>query len=164
MSSTGSIDTGKVTERRALRFETISDLRADLERIEKSERAGTLRRTGNWTPGQVLGHLATWAEFSWNPNPLKPPWFVRCIVRRGKDRYLNKGMPAGVRIPRVEGGTLGTEAMTLDAGLSRYRAALDRLEDEPPTEPSPIFGVLTHEECIKGQLRHAELHLSFLHP
>ncbi len=28
-------------------------------------------------------------------------------------------MPKGVRIPKVEGGTKGTEPLTLDAGLTR---------------------------------------------
>jgi Protein of unknown function (DUF1569) len=158
------IDTGKVTGRRTLRFNTLADLRADLDAVERSERAGTLRRVGNWTVGQICGHLATWAEFLYTGVPLKPPWFVRFFMGFRRNHYLNVGLPAGVRIPRVPNGTLGTEVMPLDAALARYRAVLARLEREAPTHPSPIFGPLTHEEGIKSQLRHAELHLSFLHP
>ncbi|MEX2081802.1 MAG: DUF1569 domain-containing protein [Dehalococcoidia bacterium] len=158
------INTGKCTDRRTLRFSTIADLRADLDAIERAERAGTLRRIGNWTVGQTCGHLATWAEFLYTGVPISPPWFIRIILKRRKHRYLNEGLPAGVHIPRVPNGTLGTEVMTLDAGLARYRDILARVEREPPTKDSPLFGPLTHEEGIKSQLRHAELHLSFLHP
>jgi hypothetical protein len=38
---------------------------------------------------------------------------------------------------------------------------LERLRREPPTGPHVIFGRLPHEDWIKLQLRHAELHLSF---
>lgn len=159
-----AVDTGRVTERRRLRFETIAALRAELERVENAERAGTLRRSGNWTPGQVCGHLATWTAFAFSRNPLRPPWFVRLILRLRKHRYLNEGLPAGVRIPRVEGGTLGTEDVPFPDAITALRAALDRLEREAPTLPNVVFGPLTHEEWIKLNLRHAELHLSFLHP
>ncbi len=161
---TYGVNTSKVADRRSLRFSSLADLRADVERVAAAERAGTLRKSGNWNAGQVFGHLATWIEFAWTPNPLKPPWFVRFIVGRRKDKYLNGGMPAGVRIPRVEGGTLGTGPTKLDEGFANLKGAIARLEREPPTEPSPVFGMLTHEEAIKLNLRHAELHLSFLHP
>lgn len=158
------VNTAKVTDRRTLRFRSIADLRVDLDRIEKAERAGAVRRSGNWTVGQVLGHLASWAEFSYTGSPLRPPWLIRFLLRRRKSRYLNDGLPAGVRIPRVPGGTLATEDVGLDSGLKRLRAALDRLEREAPTSPNAVFGPMTHEEWIKLNLRHAELHLSFLHP
>lgn len=162
-TTTTPVNTGKSTDRRKLRFASVADLRSEVDRIATAERAGTLRRSGNWTTGQVFGHVATWIDFLWTPNPLKPPWIVRWIVRRRKDKYFNEGLPAGVRIPRVEGGTLGTAPLSLDEGLNRLRAAIDRLDREAPTQPSPVFGPLTHEEGIKLNLRHAELHLSFLH-
>jgi hypothetical protein len=46
-------------QRRALHFDTLGDVLRDVDRIVAAERAGTLRRTGNWTVGQTLGHLAT---------------------------------------------------------------------------------------------------------
>jgi hypothetical protein len=155
------VDTGRVTGCRAPRFESIDQLFADVERLAAAERAGTLKRVGNWTLGQALGHLATWAQFSYDGNPLKPPWFIRMIVRMRKKRYLTEGMPRGVKIPRVAGGTLGTERLSLDEGLARYRAVMERMRREAPTKPNVIFGPMTHDEWIALQLRHAELHLGF---
>jgi hypothetical protein len=155
-------DTAKVASRRQLRFQSVEDVLRELDRIAEAERAGRLECLGNWTCGQILGHLATWAEYAYNPAPLHTPWFVRIILRLRKNKILNEGMSAGVIIPRVPGGTLGTELMPLDQGLARYRAALERLRREPPTAASPAFGPLTHDQAIKLNLRHAELHLGFV--
>lgn len=162
--SAASVDTGKVAGRRRLRFESIDQALADVERLVAAERAGRLRRLGNWTLGQTLGHLATWAEYAYTVAPLKTPFFVRWILRLRKRKYLYNSMPSGVRIPRVEGGTLGTDTLPLEEGRQRFRRAMERLKAEPPTAPSPAFGMLTHEEGIALNLRHAELHLSFLIP
>jgi hypothetical protein len=54
--------------------------------------------------------------------------------------------------------------MPLDAALPRFRRAMERLKTESPTAPSPLFGLLTREEAVALNLRHAELHLGFLAP
>jgi hypothetical protein len=54
--------------------------------------------------------------------------------------------------------------LSRDDGISRYRAALERLAREAPTQPNVVFGPLTHDQWIKLNLRHAELHLSFCQP
>jgi hypothetical protein len=103
-------------------------------------------------------------EFGYTAYPLKPPFFIRWILRLQKQKFLYGSMRAGVRIPRVEGGTLATEPMPLDAAVARFRTIAERLKKEAPTAPNPIFGRLTHAESIALNLRHAELHLSFLIP
>ncbi len=158
------IDTGKVQDRRKLRFASIDELLADVERIVAADRAGALRRTGNWTAGQVFGHLATWINFAYEGYPFKVPWFVKLFVRAKKQTYLRDGMPAGVRLPRTEDGTFGTEPMTTSEGAERLRAAVARLRSEPARFDSPAWGPMTLEEQITLALRHAELHLGFLHP
>ena len=158
------VDTGKVAGRRMLRFESIDQAMAEVERLAETERAGRLRRLGNWTPGQTLGHLAAWAEYGYTGSPLKVPFFIRWVLRLRKRKFLYGPMRAGVKIPGVEGGTLATDPVPLDEGLSRFRRAMERLKAEAPTAPSPVFGLLTHEESIAMNLRHAELHLGFLIP
>lgn len=162
----GTVDTRKISDRRRLRFETFEEMWAEVERIAAAERAGRLRRVGNWTAGQIFGHLATWARYPHEgyPRELLPPWFIRLLVRFAKRRFIYGEMPAGVRIPRVKGGTMGTEPMSLDEGLRRLREAWTRLRNEAPVKPNPLFGPMTHEEWIAANLRHAELHLGFLHP
>jgi hypothetical protein len=158
------VDTAKVAGRRVLRFETIDQAMAEVDRLVQVERAGRLRRLGNWTLGQTLGHLACWAEYSYTGAPLKVPFFIKWILRLRKRAFLHEPMRAGVRIPRVPGGTLATEPMPLDEALGRMRRVMQRLKVEAPTAPNVIFGPLTHEEWVALNLRHAELHLGFLVP
>jgi hypothetical protein len=163
-ASTGLVDTGKVADRRILRFESIDQMTAEVDRLAEAERAGRLRRLGNWTLGQTLGHLAAWAEYSYTGAPLKPPFYIKWFLRLRKRKFLYGSMRAGVRIPGVEGGTLATEPVPLEEALGRMRRVMGRLKSEAPTAPSPIFGPLSHEEWVALHLRHAELHLGFLTP
>jgi hypothetical protein len=158
------IDTKTVDDRRPLRFKAIDEMLADVERVAAAEKAGTLRRTGNWTTGQIFGHLSAWIDYGYDGAPIKPPWFVRVFGRMVKKKYLRGPLQAGFRIPNVEGGTFGIGALPLEEGLSRLLRSLERLRAAPPTQPSAIFGPLSHEEWVQLHLRHAELHLSFLHP
>lgn len=156
----------KTAEHRALRFQSIDELRAELQRIAAADRRGTLRCTGNWTAGQTFNHLATWINFGYDgfPGSLRPSAIVKFVLRFMKGRFLNGGLPKGVRIGRIPGGTLGTELMTTEQGLVKLETALKRAAAGAPTHPSPVFGMMSHDEFIRGTLRHAELHLGFLHP
>jgi hypothetical protein len=159
-----SVNTAKVTDRRQLQFNGIDDVLAEIDRIVAADQAGTMRQLGNWTPGQNLGHVAAWINYSYDGFPLKPPpWFIRIILRNLVKKYLRKGMPNGVRIPGAENGTYGTDSMTTADGAEKLRLALRRLQsDEPAKYDSPGFGAMSHPDRIRLNLRHAELHLSFL--
>lgn len=157
------IDTRQVP-RRTLRLSSIDDLLAELDQIEQAAQAGTLRAIGNWTPGQILGHLAAWIEYGWTGYPMKaPPWPISWLLRRTLRRTLRDGLKSGVKIPGIAGGTTGTEALETDVALERFRAALQRLQaGEPVRYESPAFGPMSQEDRVALQLRHAELHLSYL--
>jgi hypothetical protein len=159
-----SVDTGKITGRRKLRFESINEMMSEVERLVQAEKAGRLQRIGNWTLGQALGHLAVWSEYAYTGSPLKPPFFIKVLLRLRKQKFLYGPMRAGVKIPGVPGGTLATEPMPLNEALARLRRVMERLKKEAPTAPNVIFGPLTHDESIALNLRHAELHLGFFVP
>ena len=155
------VDTARVRSRRLLRFESIDEALAEVDRLVAAERAGRLTRLGNWALGQALGHLAAWVEYGYIGFPIKAPFFVRWILSFRKSKYLYGAMPPGVLIPGVKDGTTATDPMPLDEALDRYQRVLHRLKSEPHTAPSPVFGHLTHAESIAINLRHAELHLGF---
>jgi hypothetical protein len=160
------INTKKVSDRRKLRFESLDEAVRDAEALVVAERRGTLRGTGNWQLGQTLGHLAYWAScpFDGYPDLPRPPWFVRLLMPLMRKSFLNERMPTGVVLRGVPGGTFGIDAMSPEEGLAKMRAAFDRMAKVAPTRENPIFVNMTHEDWIKLNLRHAELHLSFLHP
>ena len=160
------ISTRKVKNRRKLRFESFDDAVRDAEMLAEAERDGTLRPLGNWQLEQAIGHLASWARYpldGYPPLP-EPPWLLRVIAPLFKGRFLNKGLPAGGRIPSIPAGTLATEPLETDRALAELREAFPRLLSQAPTVSNPILGSMTHEEWIKLNLRHAELHLSFFQP
>jgi hypothetical protein len=161
------VDTGKIAEHRTLRFNSLEELLAEVDRIVAAEQRSALRRTGNWTPGQVFGHLAAWINYGYEgfPPGSTPPWFVRVIVRMMKKSLCTKPMRRGFRMPRVVEGTYGTELLSTDEGARRLRQAIARLQrHEPPKYHSPALGPMSDDERIALNLRHAELHLGFLWP
>ena len=160
------IDTKKVADRRRLRFEALDAAVRDAEMLADAERGGSLLATGNWSLGQAVGHLAFWARAPFNGYPAmrQPPWLLRKLLPLFKNRFLNHKLPAGARIPGVPDGTFGVEPLATDAALEELRREFFRLAKQAPAAPNLIFGPMTHEEWIKLNLRHAELHLSFFHP
>jgi len=164
MSDTRDKKESAAPERRALRFNAPADVLADAERIAAAERAGRLRRTGNWTAGQNFGHIAAWIDYGFDGYPISVPPEISARARAAKDRVCSSGMMPGVRMSGVEGGTAGIEDLATDVGLERLRRAWARLEEATPTRPHVFFGDLTRDEWLAINLRHAELHLGFLHP
>jgi len=163
-SSGGLVDTGKVVGRRILRFESIEQMMAEVDRLVEAERAGRLERIGNWTLGQTLGHLSAWAEYSYTGIPLKTPFFIKWILRLRKQKFLHEPMHPGVKIPGVEGGTLATEPVPLEDALERLKRVMAKLKSQAPTITHSIFGQLSHDEWIAINLRHGELHLGYQIP
>ena len=138
----------------------------DAEALAVAERRGALRATGNWTLGQAVGHLAFSARAPFEGYPELPQLSspLRLLLPWFKKGFLNQELPAGFRIRNLPEGAFGAAPMPTDDALAQLRSVLDRLARESPARPHPIFGALTHEEWIKYNLRHAELHLSFFHP
>lgn len=158
-----TVNTQKV-ERRHLRFDNLQQLRDELDRIERADQEGKLTAIGNWSPGQILSHVAAWIAYGWDGYPVKsPPFFVKWILKLLRGKYMKNGMPSGVKIPGVEGGTTGQDTIALSEGVARLRNCIDRLErGELAKFDSPAFGPMNHQDRITFNLRHAELHLSFL--
>lgn len=158
------MNTGKV-KRRALRLATLDAMVAEAERLAAAERDGRLRRGGNWSLGQMFGHVAGWADVAYDGYPKglpRPPWLVRMLLPMFKKRFLTKGLPAGMKMRGIEGGTKFCEPLATDEGLARLRRSAKRLGKQEPTVPNAVFGPMTREEVAELTLRHAELHLSFV--
>jgi hypothetical protein len=151
-------------ERRTLRFEAPIEVFADVERIAAAERCGSLRRTGNWTAGQAIGHLAAWIDFGFDGYPLTAPPDLAARALARKPTALREGLMVGFRIPGLEAGTAAVDLLQVDDAVGRYRRAFARLQAGTPAFPHPFFGPLTDKEWMMLHLRHAELHLGLLHP
>ncbi len=149
---------------RKLRLESIGACRQEIERILEAGQANELQAIGNWTPGQIMAHIAAWIEYGYEGYPVKkPPFFIQWLLRFKLKQILRSGMSPGVKIPGVKGGTTGMDEMETRAAGERLLQALERLEaGEAAKYDSPAFGPMSHEARIQLNLRHAELHLAFL--
>ena len=158
-----AVNSAKV-KRRKLRFENLDELLDELTRIEQADSLGCLQVIGNWSPGQILSHVAAWIEYGWIGYPIKPPLFIiRWMMKLMLGKYLKSGLPSGVKIPGVKGGTVGQDEVPMTHAIARLRTNIQRLKSgERSKFDSPAFGPLSHEDRITLNLRHAELHLGFM--
>ncbi len=157
------VDTGKVQGRRQIVFADLDAVLADIEMLVAAEHAGKLKKLGNWTLGQACGHIATWMDYPYDgyPKDINPPWFIKFLVGFKRKEYLSGKMPAGMKIPKIEGGTKGIEPLTTEEGVGRLRRSIERMKKSVPAIPNPLFGPLTHLEWQAMNRGHAQLHLSF---
>ena len=155
----------KAAPRRTLSFKSWQDVLAELDRIEQAHNAGTLTHTGNWSPGQNMDHAARLIRCAFDGFDGQAPAPVRFFVRLFfKSSALGpKPMPAGFKLPKAASSMLPADNVSTPEGLTLLRDQLHRLTaGEKMTQPSPVFGRLTHDEWTTIQLKHLALHLSFL--
>lgn len=155
------VDTKRV-KIREVRLGTLEQWLAEVERIAAADRDGRVRLLGNWTVGQVFGHMAYWLDASFDGYEQRPPLVVRLLGPLMKKGMISKRPKPGFRLPGAPEGTYGTAVMTTEEGLARVRRAIGRLQASTPESPSPVFGRMSRDEWLGLHLRHAELHLGFL--
>src|SRR4051812_32075019 len=94
-TSASRVDTSKVGNCRELRFNTLDDALGEAERLVQADRDGKLTQLGNWSLGQVLNHLSTFIDFSYDGFPMKAPWFVKLILKPMKKKWMRGPLPRG---------------------------------------------------------------------
>lgn len=151
----------KRAPRREVRFGSLGDLGAELDRLERVHSEGKLSYSGNYTPGQALHHLARWAErYTTGDLPTDLPLPIKIFGRVLGGRLLNKGFPAGLAGPT--GQRQPEPDVSFEDGLAYLRAQTSLIEASDLAHKNPMYGRMTHDDVVKLHLRHAELHLSFL--
>jgi hypothetical protein len=154
------VDTAKVAGRRPLKFNTLDDILADVERLNQ----GTVRAVGNWSPGQNLKHLAIVMNGCIDGIPFKAPFYIRAVGWLMRNRFLKNPMPAGFDLPKAAAAEMVPGDISWDEGMQQFRTAFQRVKTEPQRHPHPVLGALTREQWDQLHCRHCELHLSFLVP
>ena len=159
------IDT-RTAERRTLQFRSIAELRRDLDAIEASHRRGTLRTSGNWDTGPILLHVAVPIRFAIDGFPKMVPqpfrWLARKLIL---PRLQREAFRPGVNLDRRRQSEFWRPGTTVEEGLAALRGELDRLDaGARMTKPHALFGPMTHDEWLAYNLKHADLHLGFIHP
>ncbi len=155
----------KRAPRRELAFSCADCLRAELDRIGAAHARGTLRTSGNWTPGENLQHCAKLFECAMDGWPTTAPWVVRVLGTLIFKKRLTSGRtpPAGIPLGKDTAFLLPEPGCSFDKGMAAMREVLARLDGGKLMQvPSPVFGKLSHDEWMRCCLGHAQLHLGFL--
>jgi hypothetical protein len=143
-------------------FDSYADLLAEARLL-----ADTPHHTlGNWSLAQILEHLARACAFAVDGTEMRPPWFVRWIARTFlKQRLLTKTLPAGFKVPNKHTDSLVADSTTdVAAALSHLEQQIRRCQEAEQLQPNPVLGQLTRQQWEQFNLRHAEMHLSFVVP
>lgn len=162
------IKTSKVTDRRTLRFGRMEDILRDAEWLNTEAESGkALRASGNWTPAQVIDHVAKTMTYSFDgfPPEAKAPLFIRFLLKMMKSSVLIKPMKPGIKLKGKMAELFAPDPnVTWGQAMTRLRSMVGRIKRGDRMKAiSPAFGVLAHEEWIQLHCRHAELHMSFIH-
>jgi len=151
-----AINTNKVEGRRKVRYESYDDLLDDARRHAQ----GDVRTLGNWSPGQIYDHLARSFDASIDgvdfslPAPVK--WMMSLLMKR---KFLTQSLPAGYKSTEK---FIPPDATPAEEGLAALERAIERQKQEPNRAPHPAFGNIGREGWNQFNLRHAEMHMSFL--
>lgn len=151
------INTKKVQGRRSVHYASIDEFLIEAKKLAECE----VRALGNWSQGQIYEHLARALETSVDgvdfsiPAPMR--WMVTLLMKK---KFLYKEIPPGFKVS----GKVLPEETTVADGLASLEKAVARQNSEARRAPHPAFGAISNEEWNAFNLRHAEMHMSFLIP
>ena len=155
------VQTGKVTGRRVVAYESLDDVLMDAEKLVANP---NVRMLGNWSLGQLLAHLAAAMHMSIDGSDHRPPWYIRLFGPFLKPIVLKK-MSAGFQLPKpIADQLIPSQPVSPQEGFRLLQEAIKRFRADNTRKPHTAFGKLTGAEWHQLHLRHSELHMSFAVP
>lgn len=157
-----TINTSQVAGRRQLKFSNAQDL---IDEIDHILAAPSIQTLGNWSAAQVFEHLRLTASIGVGEFSVPTPLWMRLAGPLFKPFLLNRPMRSGVKLPKNIDTLIchPNNEDTQQAGRA-FQQIVRRLAQGEGIATHPFLGKMTTEDWIKLQMRHAELHLSFLIP
>ncbi len=156
-----TVQTKSVAGRRTVSYQSYDDLLADAEEMAH----GVVQTLGNWSLGQIFKHLAAAMEGSIDGIPFQMPLLMRLMAPLLKRKFLTKPLPSGFQIASNARAAMEPDATVSTAeALDALRYAVSRCQSETDRAAHPLFGRLSREEWDQFNLRHAEMHMSFVAP
>lgn len=146
--------------RRDLRFNTLDDVLAELDRLESS----SVQTVGRWSFYQILTHVGSSMDYSITAYPRLMPVIVRKTVGPLAFRHMMKKGLMAEGAPNPDAPREREEGDAV-AAMQNLRSAIERFRRHTgDVAVHPFFGVLSKEDYTRLHAYHASLHLSFAHP
>lgn len=148
--------------RRELHYDSLDAFLNDAEHVARVKH----HTVGKWTYAQIIDHLAKTMRCGFDGFGFRAPWFVRYLIAPLiKNSFLIKPMKPGFKLPRkLAAVILPADDVALQPALESLRQVIARGKRETPKAEHPAFGKLASQEWTSLNLRHAELHMSFVVP
>lgn len=154
-----NINNVKTASRRKLHFDDLDQLLADAEAVTESSTA-----TGNWTPAQIIHHVAFGIKMLNHGIDLKVPLPMKIFGRTMKAFGLHvKPIKPGINPPAAIAAAFAPPAdVTLEEAKRILREEVAFAEENGMNHPSPLFGRMSPADCVQMNCRHAEMHFGFI--
>jgi hypothetical protein len=153
-----TVKTTKVTGRRQLQFENCQQVLDDVRTLA----SGPHRQLGNWSLGEICHHLAKGFDMATEPSTARFPWLIRTLGPYIKKLVISRPFAPGFKAP--QGGGLVADPAQAAVGVSALEKSIERFSAATQYRNHPVFGPMTPDEWRRFQMRHCDLHLSFLVP
>ena len=150
-------------ERRELKFNSLDEVVAEVERLAASE----VRTTGNHSFPEIVRHLAlTHDMVTGKVQGPAPPWYMKLMIGLMKSQLLKeKPLSPGFNLPpAAEAFFWPTSEVSLQDAVAHLKASVANYKANGPLPKHPIFGKVSAEKNLSMNCRHAAMHLSFAHP
>ena len=150
-------------KRRELKFENLDEIVAEVEKLAAAE----VTTTGNHTFTEIVEHLAITHDVTTGTlEGPKPPFFVRLMIPFIKRMvFSDKPAEPGFRLPEnAEAFFWPKKEQTLEDAVDHLRKSVEIYKQQGPLEKHPAFGKVTEQQNTQLHVKHAALHLSFVHP
>jgi len=152
------MSTATVT-RRDVHYDSFDQFLADAQRAVRDNAV----TTGKWSLGQILEHLATSNDKSIDGFGFQAPLPVRMFAGTFlKKRLLKRGLKPGFQLGKKAARVLVPDEVDADAAWDHLRRSVARLQSETKRSPHPFLGRMGLDDSNCLNLRHAELHMSFV--
>jgi hypothetical protein len=153
-----AVDTRKVEGRREVHYQSLDEFLEDARRCA----ADGSTTIGNWSISKIYHHLAVALHAAIDGYGFRVFWPKRVLaILFAKKKILTRGFSPGFKIPSKAKRLEPTE-MPVEDALGQLVTAVERYQANPKRAPHPVLGIFTSEEADQFQLRHAELHMSFI--
>ena len=150
-------------QRRELKFDNLDQVVAEVEQLAQGE----VTTTGNHTFTEIVEHLAITHDMTTGKvvGP-KPPFFIRLMMPFMKGMLLkDQPLKPGFKLPsKAEEFFWPKQQQTLQQAIDHLRESVENYKTQGPLPKHPMFGKISKEQDLQMNLRHAALHLGFVHP
>ena len=151
-----------MSNRRELVFSSLDEVLSDVTQLAQ----GKVRNSGQNNFPNIVRHLAITNDLVVGERtPPKLPLMMRLFMPFMRSSILNGPVKPGFKLPSdMQAFFWPDSSIETDAAIKQLSDSIDRYKTKGPLPVHPLFGKATRQQVDGLILKHAAMHLSFVHP